>query len=135
MRTQTRPQRATRGLLLGAGLVVFVIAAWAQKPSTRTLRGQVLDENDKAVASAIVHLTDVITKEHWSGVTDKEGRYQFNEVRAKADYEIYAEFRQQKSRPKRLSQFDPRSRVVFNLKLEPARKPEEKEKKEKEGQR
>lgn len=104
---------AVFALLLSSGIAV------AQPPAKRIVRGQVLDENDKAVAGAVVHLTNLATKERLSVVTDKEGRYQFNDVSRKFDFEVSAEMAGKKARPRRLSQFDPRHIAVFNFKLEP----------------
>ena len=106
----------TGAVLAFALLCAVAVSAQAAK---RTVRGQVLDENDKAVAGALVHLTNLSSKEKMSVVTDKEGRYQFNEVSRKFDFEEQAEFEGRKSRPRRLSQFDPRDITVLNFKLEP----------------
>ena len=123
--TKKNPTTATsaRGLRLGWALLavalLITVVAMAQTAAKRTVRGQVLDEKDKTVAGALVHLTNLSSKERMSVVTDKEGRYQFNEVSRKADFEGMAEFEGRKSRPRRLSQFDPRDIAVLNFKLEP----------------
>lgn len=93
--------------------------ALAQQSSTRRVLGQVLDENNKAVENAIVRLKNLSTKKELSVVSDKEGRYQFNDVDMKVDHEIQAEWRQQKSRTRKVSQFDTRPKVTINLPLEP----------------
>lgn len=124
---QRRPQPwKALGFLLGAGLFLVGWAGAGPAPaaSERIIRGQVLDENDKVVATAVVHLINLSTKEQWSVVTDKEGRYQFNSVDSKADLQLYAEKGEQKSRVHTISQFDIRTRIVVNLKLNPAKKPE-----------
>ena len=108
-------------------LVSFLLAAsvlvgggtLAQQSSTRRVLGQVLDENNKAVENAIVRLKNLSTKKELSVVSDKEGRYQFNDVDMKVDHEIQAEWRQQKSRTRKVSQFDTRPKVTINLPLEP----------------
>ncbi len=109
----------TRPRTLLAALLLCALGAAAQPAAKRTVRGQVLDEKDKAVAGALVHLTNLSSKVRMSVVTDKEGRYQFNEVSRKFDFEATAEFEGRKARPRRLSQFDPRDIAVFNFKLEP----------------
>lgn len=115
--------RRNRLAALAALLLLGALAVPAQGTS-RTIRGQVLDENDKAVATTIVHLKNLGNKEQLSVVTDKEGRYQFNDVDMKADHELYAEWREQRSRTRTISQFDTRTRITVNLKLEPAKKSE-----------
>jgi hypothetical protein len=109
-------------------LVLFVMAVFvpaqvapAPEATTRTVRGQVLDEKEKPVERAIVHLTSLGTKKHLSTTTDKDGRYQFNEVSRKDDFEVVAEAGGRKSRPRKLSQFDSRAIVFLHLRLEPAK--------------
>jgi hypothetical protein len=110
---------------------VLAVVAWvaapalAQETPTRTVRGQVLDENDKPVERAIVHLTNLGTKKRLSVATDKEGRYSFNEVSRKDDFEVVAEAGERKSRPRKLSRFDSRALVFLHLKLEPVKKKED----------
>ncbi len=122
-----RKQRLLSSLLI-AGILLLGSVALAQPSSTRTVRGQVLDENNKAVENAIVHLKNLSTKTELSVVTDKEGRYQFNSVDMKVDHEIQAEWRQQKSRARKVSQFDTRPKVTINLPLEPPKETTEKDK-------
>lgn len=131
MRGRARLPRAALAALLAAGWVLLPVAGQSQAASKRTVLGQVLDENEKVVATAVVHLINVATKEHLTAVTDKEGRYQFNGVDPKVDLQLYAERGEQKSRVRTISQFDARTRIVIDLKLEPAKKPEEKKEKEK----
>jgi hypothetical protein len=52
-------------------------------------------------------------------------------VDKKVDYEIYAEWRAQKSRTRKVSQFDTRTIITINLPLEP---PEDSGEEEKSGQ-
>ena len=108
--------------LVGAGLLLLALAVAAQTAGKRTILGQVLDENDKAVATAIVHLKNTTTKEELTMVTNKEGRYQFVDLPVKNDYELYAERGEQKSPTRKVSQFDSRERIVVNLKLQPPEK-------------
>ncbi len=117
MATSTRSLRLG-GALLAVALLGF-LAATAQPAGKRTVRGQVLDENDKVVAGALVSLANLSTKVRSTMVTDKEGRYQFNEVPKKFDFEVTAELEGKKARPRRLSQFDPRDITVLNFKQEP----------------
>ncbi len=127
-------------LLCTFGVVAVAVAllagaSRAQDSPTRTVRGQVLDQKEKPVERAIVHLTNLGTKKRLSTATDKEGRYQFNEVSRKDDFEVVAEAGERKSRPRKLSQFDSRALVFLHLKLEPAKEKENAgESKEKKGE-
>lgn len=111
-------------------LLLAGLAAGAQQDK-RLVRGQVLDANGKEVENAIVHLKNVSTSEVLSVVTDKEGRYRFNDVDKKMDFQIYAEWRDQKSRTRKISQFDTRDIVTINLSLEPEEKSGEKDRSKK----
>lgn len=113
-----RRARSLLAALLPAALLLVLTAGAAAQEAQRTLLGQVLDEKDKVAASAIVYLKNMTTKEQLTVVTNKEGRYQFNALGMKEDYELYAESGERKSRVRRVSQFDTRERIVINLKLE-----------------
>ncbi|MFQ5662874.1 MAG: carboxypeptidase-like regulatory domain-containing protein [Terriglobia bacterium] len=127
---RARHRRLITCLLLSAGLLLASPGAVAQEDSARVIRGQVLAENGKPVATAIVHLKNVTTKEQWSVVTNKQGRYQFNDVEFKASYQLYAEWHEKKSRTRSISQFDTRRRIFVNLRLQPLKKSESPKKKE-----
>lgn len=107
------------GALCVLAALVFSLGALTQASGTRTVRGQVLDENEKPVERAVVHLTNLGTKKRLSVATDKEGRYQFSDLSRKNDFELVAEHGDRKSRPRKLSQFDARALVFVHLKLEP----------------
>lgn len=128
-------RRALLPLLLAtamAAILPALLAAQAPPAGSRVLRGQVLDEHEKAVATAIVHLKNLTSDDELSVVTDKEGRYQFNDLDSKVDYEVYAEWHGQKSKTRSISQFDTRKRIFINLRLEPAKnEKDESEKKDK----
>lgn len=115
--------------LLVAGLLLTSLPAASQQSSTRNLRGQVLDEMGKAVATAIVYLKNISSKEVLTVVTNKQGRYLFTDLDMKDDYELYAERGNQKSPTKKVSQFDTREEIVWNLRLEPEKKADAQEEK------
>jgi len=106
-------------------LGLCVVTGLAQDSSARTVRGQVLDENEKPVERAVVHLTNLATKKRLSVATDKDGRYQFGDLSRKDDFELVAELGERRSRTRKLSQFDARPLVFVHLKLEPAKEKED----------
>ena len=110
-----------RGFCVLAALAFCAFPAFAQTSATRTVRGQVLDENEKPVERAVVHLTNLGTKKKLSVATDKDGRYQFSDLSRKDDFELVAELGERKSRTRKISQFDSRPLVFVHLKLEPAK--------------
>ena len=120
--------RAVPVRLLAVLAVLLAALTGVAQQEKRLVRGQVLDEEGKAVENAIVHLKNLNNRAVLSVVTDKDGRYRFNDVDKKIDYEIFAEWREQKSRTRRISQFDTRDIVTINLPLEPAGESDEKDK-------
>jgi len=120
--------RAVPVRLLAVLAVLLAALTGVAQQEKRLVRGQVLDEEGKAVENAIVHLKNLNNRAVLSVVTDKDGRYRFNDVDKKIDYEIFAEWREQKSRTRRISQFDTRDIVTINLPLEPAEESDEKDK-------
>ncbi len=118
-----------RQLLRPAVLVLALAlcgASAAAQGGTRVVKGQVLDENGKPVAGAVVHLNDKTTKKEVSVTTDKNGRYQFNSVKLRSDYRIHAEKAKQRSRSRGISQMDTRTEIFMHLRLQPPKEPAEK---------
>ncbi|MFQ5777766.1 MAG: carboxypeptidase-like regulatory domain-containing protein [Terriglobia bacterium] len=116
-------------VVLAAALLFSGLAAGAQQESTRAIRGQVLDSQGKTVRRAIVYLVNENTKDKWSVVTDKKGRYQFNDLKMNEDYKLYGEWRDQQSRTRSISQFDTRTEIFINLRLQPKKEQDKEEKK------
>ncbi len=90
------------------------------------VKEQVLDENGKPVASAIVRLKDKTTKKEVSMTTNQNGRYRFNNVKLRSDYRIQAEKAKQRSRSRGISQMDTRTEIFMHLRLQPPKEPAEK---------
>jgi Carboxypeptidase regulatory-like domain len=98
---------------------VGVPAAIAQKGATgKVLTGKVLDKQDNPLPSAVVYLTDTRTRAVKTYIVSKDGGYRFTAMSPNVDYEIYAQFNGKKSDTKMLSQFDNRSIVNINLKVD-----------------
>lgn len=118
-----------RQLLQPAVLVLALAlcgASAAAQGSTRVIKGQVLDENGKPVAGAVVRLKDKTTKKEVSMTTNQNGRYQFNNVKLRSDYRIQAEKAKQRSRSRGISQMDTRTEIFMHLRLQPPKEPAEK---------
>lgn len=118
-----------RQLLRPAVLVLALVlcgASAAAQGGTRVIKGQVLDENGKPVAGAVVRLKDKTTKKELSVTTDKNGRYQFNGVKLRSDYRIHAVKAKRRSRSRGISQMDTRTEIFMHLRLQPPKEPAEK---------
>ena len=107
-------------------LAVMVLAAlaWAEpeKPNRgdqqlRNVSGQVMDRNDHPLENAIVYLQNSRTLAVKTFITDGTGAYRFHGLSPNTDYQIYAEYKGQKSDTKTVSAFDSRTNVTLHLRI------------------
>jgi hypothetical protein len=109
-------------LMAAALLLVISVAAHAapdnkDKPQGRLLLGKVLDQQDNPVVGAIVYVTNLRTHAVKTYIVGREGTYRFPGL-ATTDYEVYAQFNGHKSDTKSVSQFDDRSQVYIDLRID-----------------
>ncbi|HKN15597.1 MAG TPA: carboxypeptidase-like regulatory domain-containing protein [Candidatus Sulfotelmatobacter sp.] len=83
----------------------------------RLLSGKVLDPQDNPVASAIVYLTNTRTHAVKTYIVGQDGTYRFPGL-SNVDYEVYAQYNNHKSDTKSVSQFDDRSQVYIDLRID-----------------
>ena len=108
-------------LMAGALLLVMSVAAYAapdkkDKQQGRLLYGKVLDQQDNPVPGAIVYLTDTRTHAVKTYIIGQDGTYRFPGL-SMVDYEVYAQYKNRKSDTKSVSQFDDRSQVYVDLRI------------------
>ena len=108
-------------LIAGAVLMMLSVAAHAapdkkDKQQGRLLYGKVLDQQDNPVVGAIVYLTNTRTHAVKTYIVGQEGTYRFPGLTT-VDYEVYAQHNDRKSDTKSVSQFDDRSQVYIDLKI------------------
>jgi hypothetical protein len=87
-----------------------------EKQQGRLLFGKVLDQHDNPVPGAIVYLSDTRTHAVKTYIVSQEGTYRFPGL-STVDYEVYAESNGRKSDTKSVSQFDDRSQVYVDLRI------------------
>jgi hypothetical protein len=87
------------------------------KQQGRLLSGKVLDQQDNPVVSAIVYLTNTRTHVVKTYIVGPDGTYRFPGLTT-VDYEVYAQFNNRKSDTRSVSQFDERSQVYIDLKID-----------------
>jgi hypothetical protein len=110
--------------VVGLLLAMFAVASLAaeKKPkedmTVRSVQGQVVDEQEQAVAGAVVHLKNTKTLQIRSFITKDDGSYAFHGLSTNIDYELKADRQNLVSDTKTLSVFDSRHKAVINLKLE-----------------
>jgi len=109
-------------LIAGAFLLVISAVAHAapdknDKAQGRLLSGKVLDQQDNPVPNSVVYLTNMRTHAVKTYIVGPEGTYRFPGL-SMMDYEVYAQFKGHKSDTKSVSQFDDRSQVYIDLRLD-----------------
>ena len=86
-----------------------------KQATTRTLTGTVLNQNDLALASAVIYLKDTRTLAVRTYISNKDGSYQFGGLAPNQDYELYADYQGERSSTRTLSAFDSRTQPNINL--------------------
>jgi len=84
----------------------------------RLLLGKVLDPQDNPLSNAVVYLTNTRTRAVKTYIVGQDGTYRFPALATAVDYEVYAQFNGHKSDTKSVSQFDDRSQVYLDLKID-----------------
>jgi hypothetical protein len=84
----------------------------------RLLTGKVLDKHDNPVVDAVVYLTNTRTHTVTTYIIGPDGTYRFPELSPNVEYELYAQFKGQKSDAKTVSQFDDRKQVNIVLRID-----------------
>ena len=105
-------------LLAGAFAITPSAAADKDKKEkpTRTVKGVVTDESDNPI-SAVVQLKNTRTLDVRSYNTDDQGRYHFSGLELNTDYEVRAFAEGWGERVRRVSAFDDRTELFYQLKL------------------
>jgi|SRR5277367_1367935 len=106
-------------LLIGLAAAAFPYSKDKDKDTVgRMLTGKVLDHHDNPVPDAIVYLSNTRTRAVKSYIIGADGAYHFPELSPNIDYEVYAQFKGQKSDTKTVSQFDDRKIVNIILRID-----------------
>jgi len=89
-------------------------------PTSRTVRGKVVDDTGQPVVGAIVTLTNTKTHERTQFITKNDGRFSFEDLSFTIDYDLQASYKNLSSEVRKLSQYDRSANVVRILEIEPA---------------
>ena len=106
-------------LLVALGAVSSVAADKKDKTVGRLLYGKVLDPQDNPLPDAVVYVTNTRTRAVKTYIVGPDGTYRFPALSTAVDYEVYAQYNGHKSDTKSVSQFDDRSQVYVDLKVNP----------------
>ena len=89
-----------------------------EKVVGRLLYGKVLDNADSPLPDAVVYVTNTRTRAIKTYIVGTDGTYRFPALSTAVDYEVYAQYKGRKSDTKAVSQFDDRSQVYLDLKID-----------------
>jgi Carboxypeptidase regulatory-like domain len=117
-------------VVLCGSMLFSASPALAQKDSQnsdlRAVRGVVVDKAENPVVGAIVYLKNVRTLTVKTYISDDSGQYRFSGLDPNVDYEMHAEHDDQTSANHTVSSFDSRKDIVVSLKVDKAKKKDEK---------
>jgi Carboxypeptidase regulatory-like domain len=105
-------------LSVAAGPTTHASPDKKEKTIGRLLLGKVLDRQDNPLPNAVVYLTNTRTRGVKSYIVGVDGTYRFPALSTGIDYEVYAQYNGRKSDSKSVSQFDDRSQVYIDLKID-----------------
>jgi hypothetical protein len=113
------------GMLLFTGVLAISVAGASPNPPKdkdttlgRMLTGKVLDKRDNPVVDAVVYLSNTRTRAVKTYIVGPDGTYRFPELSPNVDFEIYAQFKGQKSDTKAVSQFDDHKLINIVLRID-----------------
>jgi hypothetical protein len=111
--------------LVALGLLLVALAAVAapyekkdKGDSGRLLTGRVVDRQDNPLSGAVVYLANTRTRAVKTYIAGQDGVYRFPALSPNIDYEVYAQYKGQKSDTKTVSQFDNRQQLNINLRID-----------------
>ena len=119
-----RNRSAAKALILACALLLTLAAIGGASPDKkdksvgRLLFGKVLDPQDNPLPDAVVYVTNTRNRAVKTYIVGPDGSYRFPALSTATDYEVYAQFKGHKSDTKSVSQFDDRSQVYLDLKID-----------------
>ena len=105
-------------LVLLVGTSASAVPSDKKGDNSRLVMGRVTDRQDSALANAVVYLTNTRTRAVKTYIVGQDGVYRFPSLSPNIDYEVYAQYNGHKSDTKTVSQFDNRTQVNINLKVD-----------------
>lgn len=105
-------------LLVALGAVSSATPDKKNKTVGRLLFGKVLDPQDNPLPDAVVYVTNTRTRAVKTYIVGPDGTYRFPALSTAVDYEVYAQYKGHKSDTKSVSQFDDRSQVYIDLRVD-----------------
>ena len=119
-----RKRSLIEALTVACVLLVTLVAVSSALPDKkdktvgRLLYGKVLDQQDNPLPDAVVYVTNTRNRAVKTYIAGQDGTYRFPALSTATDYEVYAQYKGRKSDTKSVSQFDDRSQVYLDLKID-----------------
>jgi len=117
IRVTIKAVTVTCALLVALGSMSGASPDKKDKTVGRLLFGKVLDPQDNPLPDAVVYVTNTRTRTVKTYIVGPDGTYRFPALSTAVDYEVYAQYKGHKSDTKSVSQFDDRSQVYVDLKV------------------
>ena len=118
-------KRSAVGILLFTGVLASSMAGASpiapkdkDKIVGRMLTGVVLDKRDNPITDAVVYLSNTRTRAVKTYIVGPDGNYRFPELSPNVDYEIYAQYKGEKSETREVSQFDDHKQINIVLRID-----------------
>jgi hypothetical protein len=105
-------------MLMMLAATVLLAQSKGRESELRTVRGTVVDRKEVPVASAVIYLRNVRTKDITTHISDRDGQFRFSGLNLNVDYEIHAENEGWTSAVRWVSSFDNRKEFIMTLKLD-----------------
>jgi hypothetical protein len=103
-----------RNATMAALAVCFLVAFASFAQSTRSVEGKVYAQS-APVGGAVVYLQDSKTNNVKSFISTQDGSYRFGQLSTDVDYQIWAEYKGNKSEKKNISSFNSKKQLVIDL--------------------
>lgn len=108
-------QRYVVAILALMMYLALVVSASAQSNSVRSVEGKVYGSGSTPVSSAVVYLMDTKTHNVKSFISTQDGSYRFGQLSTDIDYELWAEYKGEKSDKKTISSFNSKKQLFIDL--------------------
>ena len=113
----TGSKRRTPSAILALCLLSFMSVLSAQD-TLRNLTGTVFDHQHEPLRGAVVQVENETTHNVVSYITDRTGHYSFKRLQGNSDYNVWATYRDQRSKTKTLSGFNSHQEVTIDLEID-----------------
>lgn len=115
------PKLSIRAVTRFGAIVAFCFgtALCGAQMTTRSLSGVVTDGHNEPIKGAVIEARNDVTTSVVSYITGRDGRYAFKRLDGRTDYRLWARYRGQQSKVRKLSRFDSGKPKVVDFVVRP----------------